>query len=146
MQWSELDLQKKVWTIPGERTKTGRAFRLPLSSRALHVLQEQKTVAGDSPFVFPSLYGKVLSDATLSKMVRQCGISAVPHGFRSSFRSWCADVNIERELAESCLAHTVQGTEGRYQRSDLFERRRVVMERWADYVTKKAPAKVVSLR
>ena len=135
MQWDELDLDKRIWEVPGERTKTNRAFRIPLSHRAMDILTEQKQIAGDSPLVFPSPSGKVMSDATVSKMVRVCGIPAVPHGFRASFRSWCADMNINREIAELSLGHVVAGVEGRYQRSDVLRRRAVVMQKWSDYLS-----------
>ena len=144
-QWEEMNLDRATWEIPGRRTKTGEAFRVPLSTRAVEILRAQKAVVGDAPLVFPSPRGGVLSDATVSKMVRTCGIPAVPHGFRASFRSWCADSNISREVAEACLAHTVQGVEGAYQRSDLFERRRSVMQQWADYVTGAPRADVTPL-
>ena len=146
-RWQEIDMDKRTWEIPGERTKTGRAFRVPLSSRALDILRGQKVVVEDSPLIFAAPRGGVMSDATISKLVRQNGIDGVPHAIaRACFRSWCADVNIERELAEASLAHTVKGVEGRYQRSDLFERRRAVMQKWTDYLDWKKPAKVVNLR
>ena len=147
-QWAEVDLAKKIWTVPGSRTKTGRDFRVPLSHRAVEILEDQKARTGDSPLVFPSPSGKVMSDATMSKMVRVAGIAGVPHGFRASFRSWCADMNINREIAESCLAHVVQGTEGRYQRSDLFRQRAIVMQKWSDYLNRATAkqSKVVHLR
>ena len=76
------------------------------------------------------------TDATISKPVRQNGINGVPHAIpRTCFRSWCADVNVSREVAQACLAHVVKGVEASYQRSDLFERRRSVMQKWSDYVT-----------
>ena len=71
----------------------------------------------------------------MSKLIRELGVEAVPHGFRSSFRDWCAESGQPREIAEAALAHTVQGVEGAYFRSDLFERRRQVMEAWGDYVS-----------
>ena len=96
--------------------------------------------------VFPSARGKALSDATISKLVRENGINGVPHAIaRACFRSWCADVNLSREVAEACLAHTVKGVEASYQRSDLFERRRSVMQKWSDYVTGAPSADVIPL-
>ena len=147
MEWQECNLKTATWEIPAERTKTGKPHRVPLSDRALEILREQQAVVGDSPLVFPAPRGGVLSDATVSKMVRTCGIDGVPHAIaRACFRSWCADVNVSREVAEACLAHVVKGVEGAYQRSDLFQRRRSVMEKWGDYVGGKQPAKVVSIR
>ena len=71
----------------------------------------------------------------MSKLLKEHNIGAVPHGFRSSFRSWCADTGVPREVAEAALGHTVAGVEGAYQRSDLLDTRREVMDRWADYLT-----------
>ncbi|MCY4564227.1 MAG: site-specific integrase, partial [Gammaproteobacteria bacterium] len=82
-------------------------------------------------------------DMTISKTVKELGIPAVPHGFRSSFRDWCADTGQPREVAEACLAHIVMGVEGAYARSDLLGRRRAVMEAWSRYV---ASDNVVALR
>ena len=93
MQWSEVAMDKTVWKIPGSRTKTGKGFRVPLSSRALEILKEQKAVVGESPLVFPAPRGSVMSDATMSKMVRQANIDGVPHAIaRACFRFWAADV------------------------------------------------------
>ena len=134
VRWTEIDLEGRVWIMPGERTKTGREFRVPLSSRAIKVLREAAEFADKSGLVFPSVTGKVLSDSTISKLVRENGIPAVPHGFRSSFRDYCAESGVAREIAEACLAHTVQGVEGAYFRSDVFELRREVMEKYAAFL------------
>ena len=134
-KWDEIDLEKATWTIPGNRTKTGRQFRIPLSTKALKVLMEIRKFADGSNLVFPSATGKVPSDSTISKLVRENGIKAVPHGFRSSFRDWCAESGVPREIAEACLAHVVGGVEGAYFRSDVFARRREVMERWGAYIS-----------
>ena len=96
--------------------------------------------------MFPSARGKALSDATFSKLVRENGINGVPHAIpRACFRSWCADVNVSREVAEACLARVVKGVEGAYQSSDLFERRRLVMQKWSDYLTGAPSADVILL-
>ena len=145
-EWSEIDVTKKMWSIPATRTKARRAHRVPLSSRALALLAEVKESGYGNPLVFPSARGKPLSDATISKVVRENGINGVPHAIaRACFRSWCADVNVSREVAEACLAHVVKGVEGAYQRSDLFERRRAVMQKWADYIIGAPSADVIPL-
>ena len=84
---------------------------------------------------------------TLTKVLRTTGLAdrSTVHGFRSSFRDWCADTGKPREIAEAALAHTVGGVEGAYFRSDLFERRRALMDQWATYLTG-AEAKVVPFR
>ena len=76
-----------------------------------------------------------MSDSDSSKLLRESGVQEVPHGFRSSFRDWCADTGQPREVAEAALAHTVRGVEGAHFRSYLFERRRGVMEAWAEYIS-----------
>ena len=134
-KWDEIDMEKATWTIPGKRTKTGRQFRVPLSTKALEVLMETRKFSDGSNLVFPSPTGRIPSDSTISKLVRENGIKAVPHGFRSSFRDWCAESGVPREIAEACLAHVVGGVEGAYFRSDVFERRREVMQKWGIYIS-----------
>ena len=138
-RWDEIDLDAQTWTVPGDRTKTGKPHRVPLSTRALEILADATTIADDSGLLFPSPSGRKLSDATMSKLLKERNIGAVPHGFRSSFRSWCADTGVAREVAEAALGHTVTGVEGAYQRSDLLDRRRQLMHEWADYTTTQPP-------
>ena len=133
-KWTEVEAGTATWTVPRERMKTGRKHRVPLSSRAMEVLAEARHRRNGSRWVFPSVTGRPLSGNAFSLLCRRLGIAAVPHGFRSSFRDWCAERGTPREVAESALAHVVKGVEGAYLRSDLFERRRDVMEAWADYV------------
>ena len=105
-RWDEIDLDAATWTIPADRTKMKREHRVPLSSRALAVLSETLQLQDRTGLVFPSVTGRSLSDATLSKLVRENGIKAVPHGFRSSFRSWAAELSdAPREVAELALGH-----------------------------------------
>ena len=88
--------------------------------------------------ISPSQRGKVLSYDAVSQLVRTNNLDAVPHGFRSSFRDWCGDTGVAREVAEACLAHTIKNqVEAAYARSDLLERRRDVMQQWADYLVSK---------
>ncbi|WP_419927288.1 tyrosine-type recombinase/integrase [Candidatus Poriferisocius sp.] len=133
--WSEIDLQAREWAIPAERMKMAAQHRVPLSKQALAVLDEARCLPAGPGLVFPSATGRELSDATMSKLARMLELGAVPHGFRSSFRDWCADTGVAREVAEACLAHAVAGVEGAYKRTDFFDRRRPVMEDWAAYVT-----------
>lgn len=133
--WSEVvDLQVGVWTLPAERMKSGREHRVPLSTRALEVLADAQKLDDGSGLLFPSPTGKALANMTTSKLLNGLGINATMHGFRTSFRSWCAENDESRELAEAALAHVVAGVEGAYMRSDLFERRRRLMQAWADYL------------
>ena len=133
--WKEMDLDEAVWTIPGERMKANREHRVPLSSCAVEVLRKAREYFSGGELVFPSPTGKVLSNATLSKLCRENAIGAVPHGFRSSFRDWCGETGQARDVAEQVLAHVIKNKgEAAYARSDLFDRRRTLMESWARYI------------
>jgi len=134
--WDEIDLVAAVWTVPADRMKANREHRVPLCGRAVEILNEAQAFGDANPLVFPSPRGKALSDMTLSKLVREQGIAAVPHGFRSSFRDWAAErTNHPREVIEAALAHVVKNkVEAAYARSDLFERRRQLMKEWAEYL------------
>ena len=140
MRWDEIDWDAAVWTVPAARTKTNRAHRVPLSAEALHVLSEAREAQTHPDLVFPSQRGGVMCANTLNRLLALLDIPAVPHGFRSSFRDWAGDTGHPRELAEAALAHVVGGVEGAYARSDLLERRRALMDAWADYVTVQATA------
>ena len=133
-RWADIDAGAATWTVPAKHMKTGREHRVPLSSRALEVLAQARHRCRGSELAFPSPAGRKLTGNTFSLLCRRLEIGAVPHGFRSSFRDWCAERGVPREVAESALAHAVKGVEGAYLRSDLFERRREIMEAWADYV------------
>lgn len=149
MTWAEVDLEAATWTVPGDRMKAGREHRVPLSGAALDVLAEAGALRVRlSDLCFPSPRGgKPLSDMTLTKVLRDNGLAdrATVHGFRSSFRDWCAETGKPREIAEAALAHTVAGVEGAYFRSDLFDRRRVLMDQWAAFLAGES-AEVVELR
>ena len=134
--WDEIDLVAAVWTVPADRMKAKREHRVPLCGRAVEILNEAQAFGDANPLVFPSPRGKALSDMTLSKLVREQGIAAVPHGFRSSFRDRAAErTNHPREVIEAALAHVVKNkVEAAYARSDLFERRRRLMHDWAAYI------------
>jgi len=146
-RWTEIDTDAGTWTVPGERMKGGREHRVALSGAALDVIERARALNDGSGLVFPSVRGRELSDATLSKLLRELGIPAVPHGFRSSFRQWAAErTNIPREVAEEALAHVnTNKVEAAYQRSDLFERRRDLLEAWAGYLATET-ADVVPIR
>ena len=133
----EMDLDAGVWTIPAARMKAKRDHRVPLSGRALAILHDVRRLSDGTGLVFRSLRGKLLSNTTLSKLIKELGLAAVPHGFRSSFRDWAAErTSTPREVVEAALAHTVQNaSEAAYARSDLFERRRRLMDDWAAYLS-----------
>ena len=131
-----MDLDAAVWTIPAARMKAKRDHRVPLSARAMAILTDAGGRREGTGLVFPNPRGKPLSDITLSKLIKELGIAAVPHGFRSSFRDWASEqTNTPREVVEAALAHTVRNsTEAAYARSDLFEHRQRLMDEWASYL------------
>ena len=120
-----------MWTVPARRTKANREHRVPLCGRVLEILDGARTlVKGTSPYLFPNRLGKQLKEKQLRRMLGKHKIAAVPHGFRSSFRDWAAEeTNHPREVIEAALAHVVQNrVEAAYRRTDLFDRRRRLME------------------
>ena len=136
--WDEIGLENRTWTVPAERMKMNRAHRVPLSDAALAVLERARLLADGSGLVFPSSMrpGKSMSDMTLTKVLRDNGLAdiATVAGCRSSFRDWCADTGKPREIAEAALSHVVPGVEGAYFRSDLYDRRILLMQSWAAYL------------
>ena len=139
--WSEIDLQGRVWRIPSQRMKAGSEHRIPLSEQATKLLDEASELRDETDMVFPSPQkrGTQLSDMTLTKVLRSLGLAerATVHGFRSSFKNWTLErTDTPWAVSEAALAHTLgNSTEQAYARSDLFERRRDLMQKWADYVT-----------
>ena len=146
-RWDEVDWASKTWTIPAERMKgrkgIRREHRVPLSKRALAILVEARALDNGSGLVFPSaLTGGPVSNNTHRKRMINLGLRAgngryaVPHGFRSSFRDWASEqTDTPHAVMEAALTHkTKDATEAAYARSDLFERRRILMEQWAKYL------------
>ena len=138
--WGEIDFESATWTIPASRMKAGREHRVPLSRGALDVLREARASADGSGLVFPSQRARAIHGGTVSKLLRELGIDAVPHGFRSSFRDWAAEcTDTPREVCELALAHVNSDrVEAAYRRTDLFDRRRALMEQWSDFVGRSA--------
>lgn len=135
--WSEIDLERKIWEIPADRMKMKRPHRVPLSAPAVAILRLAEGLADDDGYVFPgSKSGRPLSDMTLSKLVKELGFDADVHGFRTSFRTWAQEkTNYPREVAEAALAHlSGDAVERAYARSDLFEKRREMMDEWAAHL------------
>ena len=135
-EWGEVDLNTRTWTIPSERMKADREHRVPLSTQTMEILAEARSLDDGSDLVFPSRSGRPLSDMTHRKLLRTLDIDCVPHGFRSSFRDWAAEkTDAPHAVMEAALAHVVgDSTEAAYFRSDLFERRRTLMDQWAEYL------------
>jgi len=138
--WLEIDLDHAVWTIPAERMKAGREHRVPLSEAALAILHEIAALKNGSGLVFlGQRRGVPMSDMTLTAVLRRMGKGDLTaHGFRSTFRDWCAEsTNHPRELAEAALAHTLRDkVEAAYQRGDLLAKRRRLMDDWAAFCAK----------
>ena len=134
--WTEIDRGEGAWIIPARRTKAAREHRVPLCRRALEILEEARALDRGSPLVFPGLRRNPIATTALSELLRELKIAAVPHGFRSSFRDWAAeDTDHPREVVEAALAHVVQNkVEAAYRRTDLFDRRRRLMDDWAAYL------------
>jgi len=153
-RWSEIDMPAAVWTVPAGRMKAGREHRVPLSDSALDVLRQAAKLAlkqDPAAFVFPGgKAGKPLSSMAMLMLLRRMERGDLTaHGFRSTFRDWCAEAtNYPREIAEAALAHTLRDkTEAAYQRGDLMEKRQRLMSEWATYCAKPAPAgEIVPLR
>ena len=135
----EFDLKKGLWTIPGERMKAGKPHTVPLSKQALHLIAAIEPTAG-TDLVFPSPRGKVLSDMTLTQVMRRMQLEAVPHGFRSTFRTWGGEQTAyPRDMLEFSLAHTLENkVEAAYMHGTQIEKRRKLMQDWADYLDKPA--------
>jgi hypothetical protein len=139
--WPEIDFTEKLWIIPPEHTKAKREHRVPLQPQAIKLLNGLKKVAG-SEKVFPSPTGKALSDMALSQLMRgmrergELMVEAVPHGFRSSFRDWSAEqTNYPDEIRKAASMHTVgDAVKAAYQRTDLLEKRRHLMQDWANFL------------
>lgn len=134
--WSEIDLQAGVWEIPEQRMKMGKPHRVPLSARAKQVLNAAQSLRDKSDLVFPSVRGVMLSDMTMSKLVKDLGFPVDIHGFRTSFRTWAQEqTSFPFEVCEAALAHSVGDAASQaYARSTVFEKRRELMDAWASYL------------
>ncbi len=133
-RWCEIDLSERVWIIPPERMKANKLHRIPLSNEAAKVLKSAPRIEGQE-LVFPGARGGLLSDVAVSKALRLVHSGVTVHGFRSSFRDWAAEqTSFPAAVCELALAHVNKDkVEAAYQRSDLFDRRRELMEIWSRY-------------
>ena len=133
--WGEVDLAKAIWTVPADRTKTGREHRVPLSPRAVEILEGLKLLgSGKSAFLFAGNKGK-LSSMAMAMLLRRMDVDVTVHGFRSTFRDWAAEcTGYAHEVCEMALAHAIGNkAEAAYRRGDLFDKRRRLMDDWAIY-------------
>lgn len=124
-----------IWVIPAERTKTGKEHRVPLAPEALSVVSTAKYL-NSTDLLFPSVSGKPMSDAAMSRLMEREGHDTRPHGFRASFRTWVEEqTTTEYEVKETALGHKVDtGIVGAYQRSDRLDKRRILMEKWETFL------------
>lgn len=141
MRWEEIDFKKRLWTIPADRMTAGVMHRVPLSDQVIGILEGLKGLHDE--LVFPSPRKQVaLSDIVLTSFLQKVdapsdsdGRVATAHDFRSGFRDWCSEMGYSRDLSEKTLAHAVKNKmEAAYHRKDLLEKRRPMMQAWADFV------------
>ena len=140
-------IEGDTWIVPAENMKAQKGketeFRAPLSKEAVNVIDAARPHARDG-YLFPNVRKGVISDAAMSHYMRRLGMDARPHGFRSSFRTWCAEAtDTPRDIAETALAHSVGNqVERSYRRTDFLDRRRILMEHWAEHVTSQSESGV----
>ena len=147
MTWEEVDLVGRTWTIPATRMKASREHRVPLARRAVKILEEARALADGGSYVFPGRPKEPLSNMVFLMLLRRMKRDEITaHGFRSSFRDWAAErTNAPRAVCEAALAHALRDkTEAAYNRTDLFERRRKLMEAWAVFATAKSTQAVAA--
>jgi integrase len=140
-RWGEIDFEKNLWTIPASHTKTRREHRVPLQPQAIDLLRKLPRFA-DTDVIFSGSLGKPLSDMALSQIMRgmretgELMVDAVPHGFRSTFRVWTAEQTAyPDEIRKAASGHVIgDQVQEAYQRTDLLEKRRRMMNDWADFL------------
>ncbi len=145
-KWGEIDWQAKTWTVPADRMKAKRPHRVPLSKRCIEILKSAETLSDGGDYIFPGRLHQQLSNMAFLMALRRLNYDVTAHGFRSTFRDFAAErTNYPREVCEAALAHTLRDkTEAAYNRTDLFEKRRKLMETWATFAA--ASGKVVSMK
>ncbi len=149
-KWDEVDFDSRTWTVPAERMKMKKEHRVPLSNRCIDILNAAKEISGGGEYIFPGRSGnKPFSNMAFLMALRRMGRSDItPHGFRSTFRDWAEEkTTYQRSVVEASLAHTVENkVEAAYLRTDLFDKRRRLMDSWAAYATSQPSQKVVRMR
>ncbi len=152
-EWVEIDFTKKLWSIPAAHTKTRQEMRVPLPDQAITLLESVPKIA-DNPKIFPSARGKTLSDMALSMLMRgmrergELRDAAVPHGFRATFRTWSAEqTSYPDEIRKAASGHVIgDAVKEAYQRSDLLEKRRRLMEEWSNFLDQTSAVKTSNVR
>jgi integrase len=153
--WDEIDFARKLWIIPAEHTKTKQELRVPLPPQAIGLLKSLPKLAGTNK-IFPSVRGNALSDMAFTQLMRgmaergELTDKAVPHGFRSTFRDWAADMTgYPDEIRRAASGHAVgDAVKQAYQRTDLLDKRRKLMTDWANYLDRRSSkgGNIVSIR
>ena len=135
-EWDEVDLAKALWTVPAERMKAGKEHRVPLSPRAMAILEQTQRLGGK--YLFPGVQRSKLSSMAMAMLLRRMKLDVTVHGFRPTFRDWAAEcTGYSHEVAEMALAHTIgNAVERAYRRGDLFDKRRQLMADWAVFCQK----------
>ena len=135
MTWVEINLKDRLWIVPGERMKSGREHRVPLTDEAITLLPPR---GEKGELVYPSPTGKAFSDAAMSATLKRMGVAVTVHGFRSTFKDWATETTHHPdEVSEMALGHSVgTAVERAYRRGDMFEKRRALAQDWAAYATK----------
>jgi integrase len=134
-RWSEIDLAAKVWTVPGEPTKTGKEHRVPLSPRAQELLKAAPRESYSDLVFIGVQKGKPLGHSSMNEALKRLRPNITTHGFRSTFRDWAAETTAyPNHVVEQALAHSIgNAVEAAYRRGDLFEKRRKLMSDWARF-------------
>jgi len=149
-KWPEIDFEEKVWTIPANRMKAGKKYRIPLSARCIIILGRAQKLYAGGLFVFPGRFKKTpLSDGTFVTVIRRMDKKFIADRFRFSFRDWAAErTDFSREVCEMALAHSMTGKTGAayMHDGDLFDERRVLMDTWAAFATAASDEKIATLR
>ena len=134
-RWTEIDLDDALWTVPTERTKMRRPHRVPLSTAALAVVEEARTLPASDDLVFPSRRGQIIHHSTIALALRTAGLDTTLHGFRATFRSWALENGEDWASSELALAHELgNAVTQAYARSDMLDQRRGLMERWGQHL------------
>lgn len=146
MPRAEIDLKKRIWVVPAERMKMDREHRVPLSARAVQIIEEADRLRGESHLTFPMSSGDPMSDMTLLAVLRRAELPVTVHGFRSSFKTWAVEhAEAPDEWSELALAHVDDNKSRKaYRRTDFLEQRKDLMERWAQFLEGASQQRTVS--
>jgi integrase len=135
MAWGDIDMERAIWTTPSRGMKMRKAHRQPLTTTALGLLEQMRAVSGNQSYVFAWGNDKPLSENAMLFAVKRFDPNVTVHGFRACLGSWMAENGVRKVVADFIHAHQPKSLDAAYQRSDLLEERREVLERWGRYVT-----------